>query len=102
MPKQGMFFVYISTNAAKTVLYVGITNDLCRRIAEHTSSKGNNSTFTGKYNVTYLIYYEEFESINDAISREKEIKGWRREKKERLIAKVNQEWKTLDCTQLQG
>ena len=81
------------TNKYNTVLYTGVTNDLFRRVAEHKSKSG--SLFTAKYNVNKLVYYEVFISINDAIAREKQIKGGSREKKIRLIEKTNIEWNDL-------
>lgn len=92
------YYVYILTNKNKTVLYVGLTNDLHRRLIEHeqSSTTANSKSFTGKYNVHFLIYYETFGHISDAIAREKEIKDWRREKKEALINKLNPDWKFLN------
>ncbi|TSD67148.1 GIY-YIG nuclease family protein [Inquilinus sp. KBS0705] len=90
------FYVYITTNAEKTVLYIGVTNDLNRRLYEHIEGRGNSRTFTGKYYCHYLIYYEHFSNIEHAIEREKEIKKWRREKKENLIASTNPEWNFLN------
>jgi putative endonuclease len=90
------FYVYIITNPVKTVLYVGVTNDLTRRLYEHTENKGNKNTFAGKYYCFNLVYFEHFTHINYAIAREKEIKKWRREKKELLIATVNPEWRFLN------
>lgn len=81
------FYVYILTNWEKSVLYVGVTNDLTRRLTEHYF--GIIPGFTKHYNCKYLIYYEEFKYINDAISREKELKGWSRIKKESLIKAFN-------------
>lgn len=80
------------TNKSKT-LYTGVTNNLQRRVYEHKHKliKG----FTSKYNITKLVYYEEYNDINDAISREKQIKGWSRKKKIELIESVNPEWKDL-------
>jgi putative endonuclease len=75
------FYVYITTNHNKTVLYVGVTNDLRRRLYEHKENKGNGKSFTGKYYCYNLVYYEHFSHIDHAIEREKEIKKWRREKK---------------------
>jgi putative endonuclease len=75
------YFVYILTNKNKTVLYIGVTNDLQRRIYEHENSLLPG--FTQKYNCHFLVYYEHFRNIDDAISREKELKKWRREKKEK-------------------
>ena len=90
------FYVYITTNPNKSVLYVGVTNDLNRRIYEHTESKGNKATFAGKYYCYNLVYYEHFTDIEYAISREKEIKKWRREKKNNLIRSFNPGWKFLN------
>jgi len=91
------YFVYIVTNINKTVLYVGVTNDLKRRLFEHEHDLLNEkSHFTGKYNVIYLIYWERFEYIEGAITREKEIKGWLRIKKEMLISEFNPEWNFLN------
>jgi len=75
------------TNKNKNVLYIGVTNNLKRRVIEH--EKGFVNGFSQKYNCHYLIYYEEFQSINLAIKREKEIKGWRRAKKNALILTTN-------------
>ena len=82
------------TNKNRTVLYIGVTNDLCRRIQEHKNhiSKGS---FTDRYNLEYCIYYEEFSFFWLAISREKELKKWNRQKKENLINKVNPDWNEL-------
>ncbi|MDB4903260.1 MAG: nuclease family protein [Mucilaginibacter sp.] len=80
----------------KSVLYIGVTNDLTRRLCEHKENKGNKSTFAGKYYCYNLIYYEHFTHIDHAIEREKEIKKWRREKKESLIATLNPEWRFLN------
>jgi len=87
------YFVYILTNKRNNVLYVGITNNLIRRVYEHKNKLI--SGFTSKYNVNKLVYYESFQSIFDAIKREKEIKGWKREKKVALINSFNPEWKDL-------
>ena len=73
----------------RTVLYTGVTNNLEQRIIEHYENKGNKSSFTGKYNAFYLLYYEEHQYINDAIRREKEIKSWTRKKKMDLINILN-------------
>lgn len=86
------YFIYIVTNKNKTVLYLGVTNDLQRRIYEHGLIPG----FSKKYNCHFLIYYEHFQDINEAIEREKEIKKWRREKKEKLINKFNPEWRFMN------
>lgn len=87
------YFVYILTNANRSVLYIGVTNDLQTRLHEHyIDSQNTKRHFTGKYNVYYLIYWERYHNINDAIDREKELKGWRRSKKEELINVFNPSW----------
>jgi putative endonuclease len=86
--------VYIMTNFKNTVLYTGVTNDLIRRVYEHRSGLDPKS-FTSKYNITKLVYFESFHSIEEAIAREKQIKGGSRKKKEKLINSVNPEWKDL-------
>ena len=88
------YFVYILTNKHKTVLYVGVTSDLPGRLYKHLTGKYKG--FTYKYNCHYLIYYEEHEYMNEAIKREKQIKKWRREKKEALITSFNPEWRFLN------
>ena len=84
-----IYYIYILSNKNNTVLYVGVTNDLTRRCHEHKKKllKG----FTEKYNVDKLVYYEVFDSIEMAINREKQIKGYSRVKKDLLIDKVNPE-----------
>lgn len=83
------YHVYILTNSNKTVLYTGVTNNLKRRLQEHKNPLSPKSNFTSRYNVYYLLYYESFGWIDEAISREKEIKGWSRKRKEELIKGFN-------------
>ena len=92
------YLVYIVTNKNKTVLYTGVTNDLARRLDEHeqASVPFRYPSFAGHYNAYYLLYYERFEFVEHAIAREKEIKGWRRSKKEALINIDNPEWRFLN------
>ena len=90
------YYVYILTNKIKTVLYTGVTNNLKQRLYSHKNPEANTTAFTAKYNVFYLIYYEHFKDVEEAIKREKQIKGWRRDKKERLISKFNAQWNFLD------
>ena len=92
------YIVYIVTNKNKTVLYTGITNDINRRLYEHEESSKQfwYKSFAGHYNAHLLLYYERYEFVEDAIAREKEIKGWRRSKKESLIKIENPEWKFLN------
>ena len=86
--------VYIMTNINKTTLYVGVTSDLISRIWEHRNHKYPNS-FTAKYNLELCVFYESHFSIEEAIEREKQIKKWRREKKEDLINTINSDWNDL-------
>ncbi len=90
------FYIYIVTNPAKTVLYIGVTNDLTRRICEHEENKGNPDTFAGKYYCYNLVYFEHYTHINFAIEREKELKKWSRAKKNALINEFNPEWQFLN------
>lgn len=92
--KDHNYFVYIMTNKNKTVLYIGVTGDLPNRVFEHGNSMIDG--FSKKYNCNYLVYYEHFQNINDAITREKEIKKWRRDKKEKLINGFSKEWEFLN------
>ncbi|MEY2479231.1 MAG: putative endonuclease [Verrucomicrobiota bacterium] len=92
--KPQNYFVYIATNSDRhTVLYIGITNDLERRLNEHSLSRG--SRFADRYNATKLIYFEAFSDPESAIAREKQLKDWSRKKKEELIARSNPEWRDL-------
>jgi putative endonuclease len=87
------YCVYIMTNAHNTVLYVGVTKDLARRVDEHRNGIG--SSFVKKYNVHKLVYYETGDNIHFAVAREKQIKGGSRQKKIDLINRLNPEWKDL-------
>ena len=78
----------------KQTLYVGITNDLNRRIYQHKTKTHPNS-FTARYNINRLVYFELFSNVQDAIAREKQIKAWRRSKKVILIESENPRWKDL-------
>ena len=89
-------FVYILTNPYRTVLYIGITNDLCRRLLEHKAARAERQSFTGQYNVRHLVYFEQFDGPMEAIRREKELKGWRRARKDALIATQNPDWEFLE------
>jgi putative endonuclease len=90
------YYTYITTNPQRTVLYVGVTNSLSRRLTEHYLNRGHPGTFAGKFYCYNLIYYEEFQYINNAIAREKELKGWKREKKLALIKTSNPDWTFLN------
>jgi putative endonuclease len=91
------YYVYIITNENKSVLYIGVTNDIQKRLSQHYfDSQNEKKSFAGKYNCYYLLYYESFDDINLAISREKQLKGWRREKKNKLITDFNTNWEFLN------
>ena len=87
------YYVYIMTTNRNTVLYIGVTNDLIRRVYEHKEKLADG--FTRKYNIVKLVYYEVFEDIENAIFREKQIKAGSREKKVQLINSMNGEWRDL-------
>ena len=105
MPKKPHkeYYVYILSNATRTV-YVGVTNDLVRRVFQHKQKRVEG--FTRQYNIGWLVYYEQTTDVREAIAREKQIKAWRREKKVTLIEAVNPQWKDLsagwyeDCGQV--
>ncbi|MBC6610970.1 GIY-YIG nuclease family protein [Hymenobacter sp. BT507] len=90
------YYVYITTNPARSILYIGITNDLPNRIAQHYENRGTNQTFAGRYFCYNLLYFEEYTDSKAAISREKELKGWTRAKKDALIATQNPQWEFLE------
>ncbi len=91
--KPHNYYVYILANWNNKVIYTGMTNNLERRLYEHKNKL--NDGFTKKYNVNKLVYYEQMSNVEDTIKREKEIKKWRREKKDNLINTLNPEWKDL-------
>ncbi len=95
MPKEQQYFVYLLTNWNNKVMYVGMTNNLVRRVYEHKSEavKG----FTEKYKAHKLVYFEETSDVHAAIAREKEIKRWRREKKNALVFQGNPTWRDLSA-----
>ncbi len=88
-----MYYVYVMASLRRAI-YIGVTGKLDERVAEHKSKKYPRS-FTAQYNCTRLVYCEDFDRIVDAIAREKQLKGWRREKKIRLIQSVNPDWMDL-------
>jgi putative endonuclease len=91
--KIHLYYVYILTNKYHSVLYTGVTNDLERRFFEHKQKKIKG--FTQKYNIDKLVFYEVFDYIDTAIKREKQIKGYSRIKKTKLIDEFNKEWEDL-------
>ncbi len=88
------YYVYILASATNYSVYIGVTNDLIRRVYEHKSHADPDS-FTSQYNVHKLVYFEQTSDIRSALEREKQLKGWRRSKKNVLIEKMNPEWKDL-------
>jgi len=91
------YFIYILTNKAKSVFYIGVTNNLKNRLLKHKENiLSESKTFVSKYNVEFLVYYEKFTWIQEAIAREKELKGWRREKKIALIKTMNPDLEFLE------
>jgi putative endonuclease len=86
------YYVYILTNRSGT-LYIGVTNNLERRLEEHRAGKAG--SFTARYKIDRLVYYEETGSVHSAIEREKQLKGWTRQRKIALIAQANPKWRDL-------
>ena len=91
--REHNYHVYILTNANHTTLYIGVTNDLYRRISEHRA--GKQPGFTQKYNLNKLVYFEHYQDVNAAIAREKQLKAGSRTKKIALIETENTEWRDL-------
>ena len=89
-----MYYVYILANVTGTVVYTGVTNDVVRRVYEHKQNIDPNS-FTAKYSVHKLVYYEATSSQYEAISREKQIKSWNRKRKNELVESMNPKWLDL-------
>jgi putative endonuclease len=87
------YFVYIMASSSLSTMYVGVTNDIGRRVFEHRNGMG--SEFAKKYRVSRLVYVEEFENPTDAIAREKQLKGWKRVRKNELVRAANPEWADL-------
>jgi putative endonuclease len=93
MAREYRFYVYIMQSASRRALYTGMTNNLRKRVWQHKTHGFEG--FTDKYNAVRLVYWESFEDVRNAIDREKQLKGWRREKKMWLIASMNAGWKDL-------
>ena len=93
MIEDRQYYVYILTNKSNNVLYIGVTNDLIRRIFEHKNKLVEG--FTKKYNLRKLVYYEATNDIEGAINREKQLKNWHRDWKINLIDQFNPDWKDL-------
>ncbi len=93
MSNSNNYYVYILSNWNNKVIYVGITNNLIRRLYEHRNKLVDG--FTKKYNVNKLVFFEETNDVEEAIKREKQIKGWKRNKKNELVESLNPDWKDL-------
>jgi putative endonuclease len=87
------YYIYILTNKSDNLYYTGVTNNIIRRIYEHKNKLIEG--YTSRYNLNIFVYYEEYNDVNQAIAREKEVKDWRREKKRELILSLNPEYKDL-------
>ena len=92
MPVTKQYYVYLMSSFGKT-LYIGVTNDLARRVEQHRNSRV--ASFTSRYRITMLVYYEVTDDIVAAIAREKQLKGWRRERKIALVESLNPGWLDL-------
>lgn len=90
---EGKGYIYFMTNKTNNVLYIGVTNSLKRRIAEH--SEGRGSVFTSKYNCSKLVYFEIFPTIKQAVTRERQLKHFKREWKNQLVETINPKWQDL-------
>ena len=95
MASERAYSVYMVTNFARSVLYIGVTSNLEGRLYEHR--EGECKGFTKQYRGYRLVFYEDFADVRDAIAREKQLKGWTRAKKENLIAKANPRWDDLSA-----
>ena len=89
-----MYTVYLLTNDTNVALYTGVTNDLIRRVYEHRQNLDPQS-FTARYRIHKLVYYESCSDVRSAIEREKQIKGWNRKRKNKLVESMNPNWKDL-------
>ena len=94
MPREKQYYVYIMTNGART-LYIGVTNDLTRRVYQHKQKLADG--FTKKYNITMLAYFKVTSDVQAAIAREKQLKGWLRSKKIALVESMNPRWVDLSA-----
>ena len=93
MRREYRFYVYIMRSASRRALYIGMTNNLHKRVWQHKNHVFEG--FSDRYNVARLVYWESFDDVRNAIDREKQIKRWRREKKLWLIAQLNPEWRDV-------
>ena len=89
-----IYYVYIMASATNVTVYIGVTSNLIRRVYAHKNHLDPNS-FTSQYNVHKLVYFEQTSDVKAALEREKQLKGWRRSKKNALIEKMNPKWEDL-------
>ena len=95
MSREYNFYVYLLTNVARMVLYIGVTSHLENRLHEHRTGKWEG--FTKRCHVNRLVYYEHFRYVLDALDREKQLKGWKRVKKDALVMSINPHWRDLSA-----
>jgi putative endonuclease len=88
-PYERRYWVYIVASNNRRTLYIGVTSDLAQRLREHRYPQTTSTAFSTRYHTVHLVYYEAFDGIDEAIAREKQLKGWRREKKNVLVTKMN-------------
>ena len=100
--KDHTYYVYIVASPNRSTIYIGMTNNLTRRLEEHKVNRGRPWTFAGKYFCYELVYYEVFQYVSEAIAREKEIKKWSRKKKDALILSMNPNWNSLNLSLYEG
>ncbi len=93
MDGKDNYAVYIVSNNTRSTIYIGVTNDLRLRLQQHRAAE--HDSFAVRYHCVHLVFYEVFREVRDAIAREKQLKGWRREKKNVLISKMNPDWRDL-------
>ena len=102
VPLTFLIYVYMLTNTGRTVLYIGVTNDLNRRMYEYRAGNGGASKFTGRYQADLLVYFELAPDATQAVAREKQLEGWTRAKKDALINTLNPDWTDIDLETWQG
>jgi len=95
MPKEHLFYVYMTTSSSRRALYAGVTNNIYNRHDQHRAS--GDSSFVGRYRAFRLVYVEVFRDVRNAIAREKQIKGWTRARKDALIRSANPQWRDLSA-----
>jgi len=93
MPREYRYYVYILQSSSRRALYIGMSNNLHKRVFQHKTHRFEG--FTDQYNAVRLVYWESFDNVHNAIAREKQLKNWRREKKMWLIKRLNPGWKDL-------